>query len=264
MNLHDAFFLSLTLAGKKGKSFILMPDTLYEVDGKRLAVPKGLIPWFLRFFQMGDSLVLQPIGYMALLKKLMRDDGLALFELQKKEFPQENFPHVESVDLEDALKAIQAFQTRPVKDLYERFMEMCIIMLLMESLKNSKIMLGGVWISRSSNHTGKQLNGYEMYVKVLSEKNDSIERVKAALVDYPPYSFEEIGLLSLKGPRPNVSPYSRYLENLYLQIFLKNEIQRLYLMTQYITAGERETQMQRIEDVRSIIDKYKPVPRSES
>jgi hypothetical protein len=264
MNLHDAFVLSLALVGKKGQSCVLMPDTLYGSQGKRLAVPKGLIPWFLRFFQIGDALVLSYADYGSLLRKLIRDEGDSLFKIEEKQFAPESFPFVETVELEDALQAISAFPSRKDKGLYECFMEMCIIMLLMESLKNSKIMLGGVWISRSSNHAGKQLNGYEMYVKVLSEKNEAIERVKAALVNYPPYSFEEIGLLNLKGPRRNISPYGRYLENLYLQIFLKNEIQRLYLMTQYITAGEREMQMQKIEEVRSIIALYKSTPRSDS
>ncbi|GEM_PF-6969567 len=257
MNIHDSLLLSTAFRFSKNEHFTLMPDGFYGADGKRIVASKGYIPVFLQYFKIGDFLCMIPKKWLSIFRHLLKDQFQQLFQIQKQEYISESFPFVEHVELADVLAAIRKFKERKGKSLYENFLEMCVIMLLMESLKNSKIMLGGVWISRSSNHSGKQLNGYEMYVKVLSDKNASIELVKSELVNYPPYSFEEIGFLQVTGPRDNVSPYGRYLENLYLQVFLKNEIQKLYLMTQYITSQEREKQMERVEEIKLNLEKYR-------
>ncbi len=259
MNIRDSLFLAFTLRFLKTPRVTIMPDGLFISDTSRLRSSKGNIPEMLESFSIGDPVQLKGQSFFKIFRLLRSKNYPELFEIIMGLYPGEIFPFVPRMELEDVLAALEKFKLRTEKTLYERFMELNTIMLFLESLKNGKIMLGGVWISRSlpGAQGGKPMTGYEVYVKSLSSKNEIIEKVKSYLDGYPPYSFEEIGLLHLKGPRSWMSGYSRYLENLYLQVNLKNETQRMYLMSQHITSEERDKHLADIECIKTVLERYR-------
>jgi hypothetical protein len=142
------------------------------------------------------------------------------------------------LSIEEAMRRIDAFSRVSGKTIYERFLEYMVILACMESLKNSKVTLGGIWTSETADPSGRRVNGYEVFVRELEEKNRIVDRLKEAANGYRAATLEEIGLFRVSGPRSWIPAYALYLERFYAILNLRNTLQRFHLMLAY--AGEEE------------------------
>jgi hypothetical protein len=231
MNVLESFVLSRRFSSPEAY-YVLMPDGLCTPSGATLRASRNLAWLLLDSFRIGDPIVPARQPGRSFFACLLRGDPAGLFRISETAFGRqdEKFPFVAKIELPEAVALIEGFAARPGKNVYEKFVEYNIILAFMESLKNSKVMYGGIWFSERPGSDGRTSKGYETFVRSLAEKNTIIERLKEVLDGYGQYHIEEIGKFRPSGPRPCVTAYSRYLENLYLHFLLKNVYQRFYLV----------------------------------
>lgn len=241
--------------------FFLMPDGLYSDENKKIQGSELLTQHLLEEFSIGDTLFLKTLNAPDLFKELFSMSIYDEFVIAKNIFYyRKQGLGLSEIKLEDVLEIILKFSDVHKKTVYEKFLEFMILVVFLESLKNSKIMLGGVWNSLSLKGENGE-TGYEMFVQNLNTKNTLVEKLKPLLNNYKAYNLEEMGLLEIKTYRAYLSEYAIYLEYIYLHILLKNTIQKLYLMLGYANETEKKSLKNKIENIKKLIHEYEHANR---
>lgn len=257
MNALEALVFLSDLRRRAGP-FLLMPDGLREAAGEgRVGASRRPAAALLGRWFVGDVLVLSrrprlpDILAGGFPEMFLRDEGWR---------PRPVGPPAPPVPLdltwEEALRRVEGLTAVEGKGPYERFLEAMVVMAFMESLKNSKVTLGGVWTSESSDPTARRGRGYEVFVRNVGERNRTIERLKVLAAGLPEVQIEEAALFRLAGPRPWVSEYARYLERFWAIVELRNALQRLHLMLPYASEEERNGYRLRVEEARRVLRLY--------
>jgi len=241
--------------------FFLMPNGLYSDENKKIQGSEILTQNLLTQFSIGDTLFLETLNIHDLIKKIFSLSICNKFVIAKNVFYyRKQGLGLSEIKIEDAFEIIQKFSEVHKKTVYEKFLEFMILVVFLESLKNSKVMLGGVWNSRAlKGEKGK--TGYEIFVQNLNTKNTLVEKLKPLLNNYRNYDLLEMGLLEIKTYRAYLSEYAIYLEYIYLHILLKNTIQKLYLMLGYANEIEKKSLKNKIDNIKRLMQKYEQVNR---
>jgi len=233
-----------------------MPNGLYSDENKKIQGSEILTQNLLNQFSIGDTLFLKTLNIHDLIKKIFSLSICNEFVIAKNIFyyRKQDF-RISEINIEDVINIIQKFSETHKKTVYEKFLEFMILIVFLESLKNSKVMLGGVWNSRAlKGETGK--TGYEIFVQNLDKKNSIVQKLKPLLNNYKDYDLEEIGLLEIKKYRAYLSEYAIYLEYIFLHVLLKNTIQKLYLMLGYANEIEKKSLKNKIDNIKNLIQTY--------
>lgn len=256
MNVFESLaFLSDLRRG--GGPFLLMPDGLW-IGERRLAASRWPAALLLRRWSCGDLLERTKIPSW----RALGDGALEAFFRRDEtrpppEIPAPTGPVPTDLTWEEALRRIEGFAAVGArKGRYERFLETMVVTAFMESLKNSKVTLGGVWTSESSDPTVRRGRGFEVFVRNVGERNAALERLKEIAEGLPQVQIEEAALFRPPGPRPWVSEYARYLERFWAIVELRNALQRLHLMLPYASETERQTYRKRVEEARRLLRSY--------
>jgi hypothetical protein len=219
--------------------FFVMPDGLYNDKSEKCPGTKPLAWRLLKVLTTGDTVIL--LERKGLTGKLLSGKGPELFSLNTavSAAHEKRYKYYENLHIEDVVDIILGFPSGKNRNIYEKFLEYSIVLLFIESLKNSKIMIGGVWMSRHTGIKGKTQEGYEVFVQNLADRETVVDSVRHALSWYPQYPLEEIGMLKITKLRPYLTDYAIWLENVYLQIRLKNTVQMIYLVLGYSNIDDK-------------------------
>ena len=259
MNILKAIIIFYELKKRSfNEIFVLMPEGLYDEKENLIKFSRTISLNLCKVFSVGDTIkIKQNFKFYDILKTNF--ENIFYLYSSKKDLKDEKIQIVtENITLEDALLKVESFKNRTRKTVYEKFLEYMIIITFMESLKNSKVTLGGIWATGElKDLSGKRIKGYEIFVREISEKNKIVERLKILCKDYRIPPLEEIGLFKLPVPRKYISSYALYLESFYISVYLKNFIQRFHLMLAFATNEDRKNFSNKVEDIKKILYSYK-------
>lgn len=225
-----------------GEKFYILPAGLYDEKNillkssrmiKNILTEKG--------FKIGDRVVIKEFNF-----KIFWKNWLIIFEkitdkrMRKLKIRVTN---PKELTLHDMLGETNKFKYSKKKTPYENYLEACVLNLFIQSLNNSKSLVGGIWGS------GGVRIGYDEYprketfahfVENIYSKNLIIQKLKEILYQYPEElrtTTEEIKLPIFSDTH---TEYESILEYRILQIKFKIILQEICLHSYYMTPEDKK------------------------
>lgn len=213
--------------------FVLLPDGLYTLRN-RYVRDSGLLRPCLKY-DTGDVLEFADAprfrGWEGHFKRIT--------PYQSGEFRSVN---VRELDLAQLLKEIRGMHFNPERNPFENFLEVALIKSLMQSLNNSKSLLGGIWSTGGlmTGGTGYGRNTFAYFARNIEEKNSIILTLKEKLEEYPENFVKMLADYGCSPFNRSHSQAGTFLEYRILQVKYKIVLQELCLHSHYLTADEKK------------------------
>jgi hypothetical protein len=233
--------------------FVLLPDGLYTMKNQYVRdslLLKNKLP-----FLTGDLLKLVPKPRLNGWNRNFQAVDL----YHNISFESVN---VRELDLDLVLTEIKALLFSREKDPYENFLEVVLIKALMESLNDSKSLLGGIWamggLMSSVARRGKSSFAY--FAQNIEEKNRIIIALKEKLNDYPDRFVKMLSDHGLTAFSKSRSPAATFLEYRVLQVRYKIVLQEICLHSSYLTGEEKKKYDDRLTRIKALLLTYPARP----
>ncbi|MDD5065955.1 MAG: hypothetical protein PHF84_02795 [bacterium] len=166
------------------------------------------------------------------------------------------------LDLAMLMKEIGKLHYSRKMNPYESFLEVVLIKSLMESMSNSKSLLGSIW------STGGLLSGSQRYAKStfayfarnVQEKNDVLAILQRKLSGYPDRFILYIAEYPLPCFDAGHSQHSTFLEYRILQVRYKLILQDLCIHSSYLTGEEKKRYDKALVRIKELMKTFPVTP----
>ncbi len=225
------------LKEKTNKVFYILPGGLYDENNTKILYSELIISNLLNKYEVGDTISIYLNRYKDLKDIINKSAEVKKYNFDKK------FESVDVFDLtiEYMSDMISKFNFSKMKNPYENFLEAVIINLMIESLNNSKCLIGGLWSTGSILSTPKKgKSSYEFFVRNVSEKNSYIKEFRKYLEKYPEDLRLRVNELKTPYFKSNRSDYSVFLEYRILQIKYKIVLQEICMHSAYMSDKDKK------------------------
>lgn len=225
-----------------GEKFYILPAGLYDETNKLLGstkIMKNILTK--RGFKIGDRVVLKKFNFKNYWKNWLRIfEKIIEKRLKKLEIKVTN---PKELTIPDMLEEIKKFGYSKKKTPYENYLEACVLNFFIQSLNNSKSLVGGIWGS------GGVRIGYDEYprketfahfVENIHSKNLIIQKLREILYQYPEELRTTTEGIKLPVFSETHTEYESILEYRILQIKFKIILQEICLHSYYMTPEDKK------------------------
>ncbi len=230
--------------------FYILPDGLYLKNNKKIEYSELIIKTILKNYDIG-SLIKFKAQDLKYIPNIITE--VKLYNSTK------TFESVDIYELtiEYILTEIEQYKYSIKKNPYENFLEVVVLSTMIESLNNSKCLIGGMWSTGSLlTKPKKGKNSFEFFAKNVSEKNSYIQILRKKMGEYPK-NFP-LNAYIIKHPKfnNNKSDYSVFLEYRILQIKYKIVLQKICMHSAYMSEQQKKKFDAEIKLLRRYLSEY--------
>ncbi len=236
------------------KYFFLLPTGLYLYNNKKVDNSELIVKSLNKKFLFGDT-----IEFPSKIDIKNIDNNAELKEIfnYNEKFEVED---VYALTIEYMENEIEGYNYDEKKNPYENFLEAAIISSIIESLNNSKCLVGGMWSSGSIlSKPKKGKSSFEFFAKNVSEKNMFIGKFREKLNSYPDDFIRNTFFIDVPKFTSNRSEYSVKLEYRLLQIKYKIVLQQLCMQSAYMSDKDKLKFDKRVALLKDALNSYPAV-----
>lgn len=235
--------------------FFVLPNGLFKMNNDYVLY-SDLVVRDLPY-PMGQTLKIKQ-EQIKKLKTNFRDIHLLFQEAivyQSREFESIN---VRELSLPIILGEIEKMNFSIKKNPYENYLEVTVLKFLMESLNNSKALLGGVWSPGRYVASNVKRFGttYAHFARNIGEKNKIIAYLREKIMGYPDHFIEHVQEFKLQPFNRNNSQYSTFLEYRLIQIRYKIFLQEVCLHSYYLTDETKRKYDDLMQQMKELLTTY--------
>jgi phosphopantetheinyl transferase (holo-ACP synthase) len=201
--------------------FVLSPG-LFTIDNEYIEGSYTIVDYIK--FKIGTPIRIRDNDY-----KNYTKENLTLFFEPVSLYKSKPFKTINETDLtiDIMLKEIENFKFDKKKTPYENYLEVTLLIYLLESISSRKSLLSGIWGGKEI--LAKALNTnkghFEEFLENINEKNYIIKKIKKHLAFYPEEYFDKLKEYDDFEFDENNSQYATFLNYRILQIKYKIKLQ---------------------------------------
>lgn len=176
---------------------------------------------------------------------------------------------VKALDLNILFAEITKMGYNLNKNPYENYLEITLIMLLMESLNNSKVLIGSIWspgglifhkpkpdLTKYGPSIKNINNDYDNFIKNINNKNDLVLILRKIISSYPEKLADYVAEYKYQAFNILHSQYSTLLEFRILQIKYKIILQEICLQSYYLTNEAKMQYDAEFKRINSLLESF--------
>ncbi len=229
------------LKKSRGKIFYLLPAGVYDNENNFYASTFTLRQKLIKKgFKIGDALRINDFRLLNYLK------DITLFFSPvgniKSSKISATVTDARELTIQEMLEEVSKFKYDKSKTPYENYLEATVVSLFIQSMNNSKSLLGGIWGSGGVKVSYEDIrkDTYAHFVWNINSKNEIIIKLRKILYQYPEEMRTMTDMLELTSFNPRHSEYENFLEYRILQIKFKIILQEIILHSYYMSAKDKE------------------------